>query len=311
VAPGPKPPGAAEKELVGCGADGFHSANTRNGPIIERCAWEGLLHDDCIAIHGSLQAVGRAGGKTLVLEKGNRGGFAVGEPVRISSTNGFFGEFTCADLRVLKDEGDLLELTLDREAGAPAGAKASNPRRDGAGYVIRNCQLGNTRSRGILVKGDHGLIEDCIITGCGMSAISIGPEYYWREADYSRHVTVRGNTLRNNVLNGSGAGAVFVHGDGAIGNADITITGNFFDRTYGQNAVYVEDTDGVLIAGNRFVAAPLPGGKGRTILDFRSARNIRLKKNVVEHASKSDTLVRLGKDVDGINGNDATGIRNE
>ena len=311
VAPGPKPAGATEEQLVGCGADGFHSASTRIGPTIERCAWEGLLHDDCIAIHGSLQQILRAEGNKLILEKGNHGNFAVGEPVRISSQNGFFGEFTCTSLRVLENKGGLLELTLDRESGAPAKAKASNPRHNGAGFKILNCKLGNCRSRGILVKADNGLIENCTISGCGMSAISIGPEYYWGEADYSRNVTVRGNTLRNNVLNGSEAGTIFVHGDGAVGNGNITITNNFFDGNYGRIAIHVADTDGILINDNRLIASslPLPGGTGRTILDFRTSRNIILNKNRVENLSKSDTLVSLGKNVAGITGNDASGIR--
>ena len=299
------------RAACGFGADGFHSASTRIGPTIEHCDWEGLLHDDCIAIHGSLQQIVRAEGNKLILEKGNHGNFAVGEPVRISSQNGFFGEFTCTSLRMLENKGGLLELTLDRESGAPAKAKASNPRHNGAGFKILNCKLGNCRSRGILVKADNGLIENCAISGCGMSAISIGPEYYWGEADYSRNVTVRGNTLRNNVLNGSEAGTIFVHGDGAVGNGNITITNNFFDGNYGRIAIHVADTDGILINDNRLIASslPLPGGTGRTILDFRTSRNIILNKNRVENLSKSDTLVSLGKNVAGITGNDASGIR--
>lgn len=308
VKPGPKPAGATEAQLVGCGADGFHSAGTRTGPTFERCAWEGVLHDDCIAIHGGLQKVVRASGPTLVLEKGNRGGFAVGEPVRISSKDGFFGEFTCTALRVIKEEGGLLELTLDRASGAQAEAKASNPRRNGAGYKILNCTLGNCRSRGILVKADNGLIEGCTISGCGMSAISVGPEYWWGEADYSQHVILRGNTLRNNVLNGSGAGVVFVHGDGAIGNRDIAVEGNRFEENYGEIAVYAEDTDGLRIADNRFVLSPLPlPGKSRTVLSLKSARNVALKRNAVTRLAKGDELVRT-RCVEGLSGNDASGI---
>ena len=131
---------------------------------------------------------------------------------------------------MLKDEGELLELTLDRVSGVPAEAKASNPRNNGAGYKILNCTMGNCRSRGILVKADNGLIEGCTISGCGMSAISIGPEYYWGEADYSKNVTIKGNKLLNNVLNGSEAGVIFVHGDGAMGNGNLTITGNHQPR---------------------------------------------------------------------------------
>lgn len=309
IAPGPKPVGATEEQLVGCGADGFHSAGVRIGPTFERCVWEGVLHDDCIAIHGSLQKIIRAEGNKLILEKGNRSGFVAGEPVRISSAGGFFGEFTCTALRVLTDEGGLLELTLDRKSGAPAEAKASNPRNNGAGYKILNCTMGNCRSRGILVKADNGLIEGCTISGCGMSAISIGPEYYWGEADYSKNVTIRGNKLLNNVLNGSEAGVIFVHGDGAMGNGNLTITGNLFDKDYGQIAIHAEDTDGIRIADNRFIASPIPlPNQTRTILDFKSAKNIVLKNNVVENSAKSDTLVKLGKNVEGVTGNDTNGI---
>lgn len=309
VRPGPKPPGATEEQLVGCGADGFHSVGTRNGPIIQHCRWEGVLHDDCIAIHGSLQELVRVEGNKLVLEKGNRGGFAAGEPVRISSTNGFFGEFQCTASRVLKDEGGLLELTLDRPSGAPAEAKASNPRCNGAGYKILNCTLGNTRSRGILVKADNGLIEGCTISGCGMSAISVGPEYYWREADYSWNVTLRSNTLRNNVLNGSGTGVIFVHGDGAIGNRDINIIDNRFDQNYGQNTIYAEDVAGLLIADNRFISSSISlPNKTRTIVDLKAAKDIDLKRNVVVGSLLGDRLVNVGPQVNGVTGNDDTGI---
>ena len=279
------------------------------GPTIQRCTWAGVLHDDCIAIHGSLQKVIRVERNQLILEKGNRGGFAVGQPVRISSNNGFFGEFTCTAMRELASgKGQGLELTLDRESGAPADSKASNPHHDGAGFKILDCTLGNTRSHGILVKGDNGLIEGCTISGCGMSAISIGPEYFWGEADYSRNVIVRGNTLRNNVLNGSEAGTVFVHGDGAMGNANITIADNLFDSNYGQIALHAEDTDGMLIADNRFITSPtsLPHGN-RTLLDFKLSKHIALKENVVENPMKGDTLVH-SEMVEGLTGNDSAGI---
>ena len=367
VEPGPKPAGATEEQLVGCGADGFHSAGTKVGPTIDRCAWIGLLHDDCIAIHGSLQEVLRAEKNKLILVKGNRASFAVGDPVRISNDKGYYGEFTCTGVRTVREEveyqelhlrghdgrppvlltvkkmagegfvlndlvkisgknglygnykckeirpfqrsDEYLELTLDRESAAPANAKASNPRRNGAGFKILNCTLGNCRSRGILVKADNGLIEGCTISGCGMSAISIGPEYYWNEADYSRHVTVRGNTLRNNVLNGSDAGVIFVHGDGAVGNADINISNNILDKNYGQKNVHVEDTDGVSITDNRFIASPVPLPNGaRILMEFKSTKNITLQGNTVENPAAADKLVALGKNVEAVRGNDPSGI---
>ena len=105
------------------------------------------------------------------------------------------------------------------------------------------------------------------------------------------------------------AESVYVHGEGAMGNGNITVTGNFFDRNYGQNAIYAEDTDGILIADNRFITSPVPlPDRHRTLLDFKSTKNITLKNNVAENFSKNDTLVNLGRNVDGVIGNDATGI---
>ena len=185
-----------------------------------------------------------------------------------------------------------------------------NPRCNGAGFKILNCTLGNTRSRGILIKADHGLIEGNTISGCGMSAISIGPEYYWNEADYSRHVTIRGNTLTRNVLNGSAAGTIFIHGDGAMGNADITIVDNLFDRNHGQTTLHAADTDGIRISNNRFIASSQPlAGKARTAIHLETSRNIHLTANTVENPAAQDTLVSLGKSVEAMKGNDASGIR--
>ena len=112
------------------------------------------------------------------------------------------------------------------------------------------------------------------------------------------------------MLNGSAAGVVFIHGDGAIGNADITIADNLFDRNYGQTAIHVEYADGVRIAGNRFVASPLPlpGQGAGPSWTSKPARNITLQGNVVVNPAAKDTLVNLGKNVEAITGNDATGI---
>ncbi len=313
VARGPKPPGATEEQLVSCGADGFHSAGTRTGPTFEHCVWEGVLLDDCIAVHGSFQKVIRAEGARLILEKGNRGNFAVNEPVRISSDHGFFGQAKCVALRHLRTPENALELTLDQALGVPAGAKAGNPERCGKGFKILACTLGNTRSRGILVKADNGLIQGCTIEGCGMSAVSIGPEYWWNEADYCWNVTVAGNTFRHNVLNGSGAGVVLVHGDGAIGNRDVEIRDNHFDENYGLFMMNVECTDGLKISGNVIQSpSPLALPHAGNVVNLVACRHVTLHGNLVSKPGPSlGPLVNLGKDVEGVSGNEPSGIRLE
>ena len=146
-----------------------------------------------------------------------------------------------------------------------------------------------------------------------MSAVSIGPEYWWNEADYCWNVTVAGNTFRHNVLNGSGAGVVLVHGDGAIGNRNVAIRDNHFEENYGLFMMNVECTDGLKIAGNRIQSpSPLALPRSGSIIDLAASRNISLQGNLVSKPGPSvGRLVNLGKDLQGISGNDASGIRLE
>jgi hypothetical protein len=320
---GPLPEGATEEQLISCGADGFHSTGTRVGPTIERCVWDGVLLDDCIAIHGSLQKVLYADGNKIILEQGNGAGFAVNEPVRISSSDGFLGQANCIRMRLLDAPQHSLELTLDKVLAVPANAKAGNPDRCGRFYKVLDCTLGNTRSRGILVKADDGLIQGCIIEGCGMSAISIGPEYYWGEANYSWNVTVAHNILRHNALRNTATpesqpdisqgadGVIFVHGDGAIGNRNINITGNIFDQNYCPYMMNIAWADTVRITDNILdVPSPLRLSNPGHIVSLHDARNITLKGNTYTNPGPSvDHPVFVGKNVEGLAGNDQSGMR--
>jgi hypothetical protein len=89
--PGPRPVGATEEELVGCGADGFHSTQTVTGPDIEDCIFTGVFLDDCIAIHGRFDRVINAGADDLTLSSAQSPPSA-GEPLRIADMKGFFAQ---------------------------------------------------------------------------------------------------------------------------------------------------------------------------------------------------------------------------
>jgi len=274
---GPRPAGATENSLVSGAADGLHSTGANPGPHIEGCSFEGVILDDCIAIHGYFQKIKAVAGSTLTVENG-AAGLHIGEPARISNEKGFFGE---ALVSALNDNGDNTStLTLDKDLGVPADAKVSNPLRNGAGFRIIGNHLGNTRSRGILTKSDNGLLQNNVIEGCGMSAISIGPEYYWGESDYSHGVVVEGNTLRGNGKAGYGGSAVLVHGDGAMGNRDISVKNNRFESNY-QGDVDVQWTDGVAIFGNTFTS-PLAWPdkfQAKPPILVQNAQNIRIAKD--------------------------------
>lgn len=304
---GPRPAGATEEPLVTNAADGLHSTGANPGPDIEDCVFRGILLDDCIAIHGGFTAIKAVNGAALTL--GGSGGLAAGQPARISNEKGFFGEAT---VTALKDNGDRTwTATLDRDLGVPPGAKVSNPLRDGAGYKVIGCRLGNTRSRGILAKADGGLIKGNVIEGCGMSAVSLGPEYYWNEADYVHNVTVAGNALRENGRAGYGGAAILVHGDGARGNKNIVIQGNTMFSNY-QGDVDVDWTDGVTLSGNVITGAPdWPAMiRPQSVVRLADSRAVTLLGNVVRHPDVyNPVLVSVGANVSDVQHNDPAGIR--
>jgi len=318
VEPGPRPSGATEDELVGGGADGLHSNATRTGPDIEDFTCRGVFSDDCIAVHGVLHRVLESDGVRVRTE-----GFhpLPGDPLRLASVHGFFAQGTIT--KVEPNADGTVWLTLDQDLHVPVdpsgekdpkqGTQASDPNECGAGYKILNCHLGDTRSRGILVKGDNGIIDGTTLDGCGMSAISIGPEFWWREAGYSWHVVVSNNQIISSGQENADQAALYIHGDGAIGNRGIVVKNNQFIRNYGPAIADLEWADGVELIGNRFdnsFPLPPPGNNGH-ILSVTHCRNVKLSGNTVTNQGPgAGDLVKLnaGVTASDIQGNDASGI---
>ena len=300
---GPRPSGATEGPLVTNAADGMHLIGSFPGPDIENCVFQGVFLDDCIAIHGGFTTINGVSGTALTLD--SDGGLVVGQTARISDQKGFFGEATVTALR---DNGDKTwTATLDKDLGVPVGAKLNNPRRNGSGFKIIGCRLGRTRSRGILVKADDGIIQNNVIEGCGQAAVSLGPEYYWGEANYVKHVSVVGNTMRGNGLATYGGGTVLIHGDGAVGNRDIVIQDNRFIGNY-QGDIDAQWADGLTLAGNVLVgpAALPPGIVPQSAILLANSRHVTLRGNVIRNASSyKSPLVYTGVNLSDVVGADA------
>ncbi len=247
---GPKLTGMTEAPLVGCGADGIHATGANPGPDMEGCIFQGVFLDDCIAMHGNYQNMVSASGNTIVFSPGYAD-FRVGQPVRLSNTAGFFTQANCTAIQNLGGSANNVQVTLDRDVNAPAGTQGSNPNFACPGYKVINCQIGNTRSRGMLLKGDNGLVQGCLIQGCVQAGVSIGPEPWAGEADYVWNSAVKDNVFQENGKDGN-TSALLIHGDKAMGNENLTLTGNSFVSNYGAYALEVQWTNGATIEDNTF-----------------------------------------------------------
>ncbi len=232
---------------------GNHDAfNARFGDTVTFDGCEAAYHcDDSINISGYYSVVVKCDGNRIrVFPAFGRGGlFEPGDTLQIMT---FEGEVP-PDARVMKVEAaepptdeerrrvlatnlrepclnavkSALTLTLDRPADFSFGTVVIANERMGNGFAIRNCRLGSTRARAMLIKASDGVIENNFIERSHYDAISIYPEYEWLEGGCSRNVTIRGNTLRNN------GGGIAVGGKSGSGtglpksaHAGIKIEGN-------------------------------------------------------------------------------------
>jgi hypothetical protein len=302
---GPKPLGATVAPVVTNQADGFHCVNAYPGPDIENCVMKGVFLDDCIAIHGEFQTVVASQRNTITVKDNRSAYLRAGQPIQIANRRGFF-----ADTQVLAIHrfritssaqaaqynavaakpragrkpkklaiGDALSLvTLAQNIKVPIGSYVTNPWRCGSGYKVLDCRIGDTRSRGMLLKGSDGLVLGNVIRGCGMAGISIGPEAWWREAGYCQHVMVENNKLIRDGKAGVGGyfTAVYVHGDGAMGNAHITIRNNRFVSNYAGD-VFMQWSHNCSIVNNAMTGPEKPafsGEKPHASIVIKNSRDI-------------------------------------
>ena len=91
------------------------------------------------------------------------------------------------------------EITLDNPVSVDYGTLISDKNRTGNGFLVKNCNFSNNRSRGILIKGSNGSVDGNILNGNWLHSILISPEAFWLESGCSDNVIVTGNVISNNV----------------------------------------------------------------------------------------------------------------
>ena len=335
VVPGPRPDGATVDPLLSSNADGFHSASVGHGPLIENSLFT-RMPDDGIAIHGEYEMVRRVEGQKVVAMR-LWGGlpYAVGDTANFVSKGGVpLGESKVTAIKALpqdfmpqiesktsphfRDSRFYLELTFDKVPDGAVDGFIGNLNRIGSGYVLRGNTITDHRARGILLKARDGLVENNRVDGSSIAGIVLAPELWWGEADYSRNVTIRGNTIAHCGYANTGpwnrqAGAFNVlaeRGDpNARGNTDLTIENNIFLENNGVNVV-LDGVENVTFANNSFVnPQQKPSARGAdfyntgALIEIGRAQGVVLKNNIVKGLGAANTaLVVAGADASQITG---------
>ena len=259
-------------------ADAFHSIEATKGPAIIGCVAR-FQGDDCINIQGTYHYV--AGGRGNQLRIAALGYLSIepGDPVEFLPYEGprppdavavklepdaaindlekaFIQKLHLYPLfkqQLLTGQGKFFKLTIDRPVVLPAGSGVCAGNRNGNGFVVKDCDFGHNRSRGIVIKGSRGHVVGNRIAHGWMAAILVAPEFWWLESSAASDVVIRGNTFI-----GCRRTAVEVAARGgncrplpAGTHHNITISSNTFTGC-AWPSIHATSTDRLTIEGNRF-----------------------------------------------------------
>ncbi len=264
-------------------ADAFHSKDAIKGPTIIGCKAH-FQGDDCVNINGHYHYVSGSRGRQLRIAVMGKPRIGSGDPVAFLPHSGprpsdaialkmepdptpiseaektLIGKLGL-DERIrtglLTGQAEFYTLTLDREIVIPDGSAVCNPFRTGNGFMVKDCDFGHNRSRGILIKASKGEVTGNRIVKSRMAAVLVSPEFWWMEAASSSDVVVKDNIIEGcletpiQILAPGGNGQTLPSGT----HRNISITGNrMVDCAW--PLIRVTSTRGLTIKGNDHAKAP-------------------------------------------------------
>ena len=271
--------------------DAFNSRRSYKGPLLDGCTLQ-YHGDDCVNICGYYALIMERNGRNLRIA--GTADFLPGDTCQVLAFNGS----TLPDVKVVAiepaadttpEERKTFEdyklwpgyaqglkkthiLTLEKEVDLPPGSAIVSNRRQGNGFVIRNCTLGPTVGHGALIRASDGLIESNLIERVTYHGIEISYGYNWLEGGCSRNVSVRGNVFRDN-----GIGGVWVTGTSAVrgyppadSHRDITITDNVISGS--RTGIEVWGCTGVDVRGNTITVLDVPNSHVLNLVNVKDVR---------------------------------------
>lgn len=261
-------------------ADAFHSKYAYIGPQIIECSsrYQG---DDGVNINGKYyMSVGADKNAIRLIETGNCD-LKAGSALEILTVEGK----KIPDVKILKIEDDgiisqneintilkfnereenkliltqpnnkILKLTVNKEVKFNIGALIADKNRIGSGFLVKNCNFSNNRSRGIIIKANNGQVINNTLHGNWMTAILVSPEIWWLEAACSDNIKISGNIISDNLsknvidINGNG----FEESTPRAGlHNNIVIENNKISNCF-LPAIYVASTKNGSIVGNKII----------------------------------------------------------
>ena len=258
-------------------ADAFHSNEAAKGPSIIGCTAK-FQGDDCVNIHGVYHLVTASQGRTLRIASLSHLTIEPGDPLEFLPYAGERpGDATALTIepdpqgitdeekafiqkvslnennrRLLLDgKATFYKVTIDHEVPLAMGSAVCSGKRVGNGFVVKHCDFGYNRSRGILIKASHGEVSSNQITNGWMAAVLVAPEFWWFEAASASDVAII-----NNTITGCKRPAIEIIAPGGNGkplpagaHRKLEISGNAIEHSVWPN-IHVTSTDGLIVQRN-------------------------------------------------------------
>jgi hypothetical protein len=210
------PPG--ERRAITTTADGVHVMQSQGYIKMEDCDF-GYMGDDCVNMHDvDHMGVRRVDDHTLVASNivTWECPFANGDPVEIRNPDYSPTGFT-EKVKAATPDFKAKETTLVFEKELPKKIDPNsilfNHRYGSKNYTIRNCYFHENRARGVLIKGEGGLIEDNRFYHNQHAAMQLEADVspQWDEGFGAQNVIVRGNKFEDtNSLGAANGTAVLI-----------------------------------------------------------------------------------------------------
>jgi hypothetical protein len=216
-------------------SDAFHITRAAKGPEFLACTAR-YMEDDGINIHGFYHLVSASEGNSLRVFSQADMNIAPGDTVELLTFDGvrlpdskviacvpdvpsritgeeteFLRNLNCRPYFSKHWNPDVYKITLDRKVELQRGAVIVSLNRTGRGFKIKDCTIGYTRARGLLVRASDGMIESNTISDTFMPAVKLASEAWWLEGGNPDNITIAGNSLSR-----SREQAIFLEGAGGL-----------------------------------------------------------------------------------------------
>ncbi|MFA5688049.1 MAG: right-handed parallel beta-helix repeat-containing protein [Kiritimatiellales bacterium] len=297
IIPGPTPAGATEARLLSASADGFNSAYTRKGPVLQDCEFA-FIADDGVNLHGATLPVllwedartcisMRPGSDPFhtLLRSGDEVRFLIEPDYRLTGTACITGiekadppasmDARAALGKIWPSLAKRTQSTIFYRVRFDRDMKSLG--KDGVffecfasatpDYVIRNNYFHDHRGRGLRLMAGNGLVESNRIERVKGAGISSGPEFaFWREAGWVENLIIRDNIIRD-----AGQGMDIFYPDSYTPGA-ISIFARVLPNK--DKTAYYQGNKNITITGNEIDGYPLDGISMVAAQDSLIASNI-------------------------------------